>query len=99
MRATSCPPSRPPSPRRHTAPVAGKFIASSCDTEAESDIRFLFGNSPAAVQAEWCERLDAVAIDDLFLMILPYDIAFTEASIPGDVMVRTVTELCDARFS
>lgn len=68
------------------------------DAEAEGDIRVIFAGSPPEAQAQVCERLAAGAIDDLFLMIVPPDIEFTEATIPRPVMERTVTELCEARL-
>jgi hypothetical protein len=72
-------------------------IGGYTDAEAEGDIRLIFMSSPAEAQAEVCERLAARDFDALGLMILPPDIEFTEASIPRDVMERTVTELCAAR--
>lgn len=72
--------------------------------EAEGDIRVIFLSSPAHLQDEVCAYLadgvlDAADLDDLAYMIMPPDIEFTDASIPRDVMERTVTELCLARVS
>jgi hypothetical protein len=68
------------------------------DAEAEGDIRLIFTNSPSHLQAEVCERLAARDFDALEYMIMPFDIEFTEASIPRRVMDRTLTDLCRSRI-
>ena len=67
------------------------------DPEAEGDNRLIFTSSPSHLQAEVCERLAARDFDALEYRIIPSDIEFTDASIPRDVMKRTVAELCGAR--
>jgi len=78
--------------------VTDGTIGGYTDAEAEGDIRLIFTSSPPQLQAEVCERLAARDFDALEYMIMPFDIEFTEASIPRHVMERTVTELCMARL-
>lgn len=66
--------------------------------EAEGDIRLIFGASSAELQDEACGRHAAGEVENLQQMILPYDIEGTTASIPGDLMLRVVGELCEARL-
>jgi hypothetical protein len=73
------------------------------DAEAEGDIRVLFSNSPRNAQDAVCAYLDdgvldAADLDDLSYMLMPPDIEFSDASIPPDVLERTVTDLCLARL-
>ncbi len=72
-------------------------IGGYTDAEAEGDIRLIFTSSPSRLQEEVCERLAARDFEALEYMIMPFDIEFTEASIPRRVMERTVTDLCRAR--
>lgn len=78
--------------------VTDGHVGGYTDAEAEGDIRMMFGASPAPLQDEACERHAAGEVENLQRMILPYDIEGTEASIPGDLMMRVVGELCEARL-
>lgn len=78
--------------------VTDGHVGGYTDAEAEGDIRMMFGASPAPLQDEACERHTAGEVENLQLMILPYDIEGTAASIPGDLMMRVVGELCEARL-
>lgn len=77
--------------------VTDGHVGGYTDAEAEGDIRLIFDASPDVAQAQVCERHAAGAIDDLEYMIAPPDLEGTAASIPPDVMLRVVGELCAAR--
>ena len=77
--------------------VTDGHVGGYTDAEAEGDIRVMFTSSPSAAQDEVCERHDARDLDALEYMLMPPDIEDGDASMPRDVIDRTVAELCRAR--